>query len=144
VGRGDGQRAPGYTSKEEEREMRRRVEWVISIAWVSMMLSVATAVLVAQAFGADLAMGKSIYGDKCLKCHGEKGRGDGRKAADLEKKPADYTDKAKMAKFTDEDLTKAVKEGKKPMPAFGKKLTDEQIDNVIAYIRTFAGAHAGK
>jgi len=124
--------------------MRMPAERIVSIMGVVTLLSVATAVLVAPAFGADLAIGKSIYGDKCLKCHGEKGRGDGRKAADLEKKPADYTDKAKMAKFTDEDLKKAVKEGKKPMPAFGKKLTDEQIDTVIAYIRTFAGAHAGK
>jgi mono/diheme cytochrome c family protein len=119
-------------------------ERIVSIMCVVTLLSVTSAALSTPAFGADLAKGKSIYGDKCLKCHGEKGRGDGRKAADLEKKPADYTDKAKMAKFTDEDLTKAVKEGKKPMPAFGKKLTDEQIDNVIAYIRTFAGAHAGK
>jgi len=124
--------------------MRMPAERIVSIMCVVTLLSVATAVLVAPAFGADLAKGKSIYGDKCLKCHGEKGKGDGRKAADLEKKPADYTDKAKMAKFTDEDLKKAVKEGKKPMPAFGKKLSDEEIDGVIAYIRTFAGAHAGK
>jgi mono/diheme cytochrome c family protein len=124
--------------------MRMPAERIVSIMGVVTLLSVATAVLVAPAFGADLAKGKSIYGDKCLKCHGEKGKGDGRKAADLEKKPADYTDKAKMAKFTDEDLKKAVKEGKKPMPAFGKKLSDEEIDGVIAYIRTFAGAHAGK
>jgi mono/diheme cytochrome c family protein len=119
-------------------------ERIVSIMCVATLLSLASAASVAPAFGADLAIGKSIYGDKCLKCHGEKGRGDGRKAADLEKKPADYTDKAKMTKFTDEDLKKAVKEGKKPMPAFGKKLSDEQIDDVIAYIRTFAGAHAGK
>ena len=124
--------------------MRMPAERIVSIMCVATLLSVASAALSTPAFGADLAKGKSIYGDKCLKCHGEKGRGDGRKAADLEKKPADYTDKAKMAKFTDEDLKKAVKEGKKPMPAFGKKLTDEQIDTVIAYIRTFAGAHAGK
>ena len=124
--------------------MRMPAERIVSIMCVATLLSVASAALSTPAFGADLAKGKSIYGDKCLKCHGEKGKGDGRKAADLEKKPADYTDKAKMAKFTDEDLKKAVKEGKKPMPAFGKKLSDEQIDDVIAYIRTFAGAHAGK
>ena len=124
--------------------MRMPAERIVSIMCVATLLSLASAASVAPAFGADLAIGKSIYGDKCLKCHGEKGRGDGRKAADLEKKPADYTDKAKMTKFTDEDLKKAVKEGKKPMPAFGKKLSDEQIDDVIAYIRTFAGAHAGK
>ena len=124
--------------------MRLPAERIVSIMRVATLLSVASAALVAPAFGADLAKAKTIYVDKCLKCHGEKGKGDGPKAWDLSKKPADYTDKAKMAKFTDEDLTKAVKEGKKPMPAFGKKLTDEQIDNVIAYIRTFAGAHAGK
>ena len=124
--------------------MRMPAERIVSIMCVATLLSVASAALSTPAFGADLAKGKSIYGDKCLKCHGEKGKGDGRKAADLEKKPADYTDKAKMAKFTDEDLKKAVKEGKKPMPAFGKKLSDEEIDGVIAYIRTFAGAHAGK
>jgi mono/diheme cytochrome c family protein len=124
--------------------MKMLAERIMSVMGVVTLLSVASAASVAPAFGADLAKGKSIYGDKCLKCHGEKGRGDGRKAADLEKKPADYTDKAKMAKFTDEDLKKTVKEGKKPMPAFGKKLSDEEIDGVIAYIRTFAKTTAQK
>lgn len=124
--------------------MRLPVERIVSIMGVATLLSVAGAAWVAPAFGADLAKGKKVYTDKCLKCHGEKGRGDGPKAEDLEKKPADYTDKAKMAKFTDADLKKAVKEGKKPMPAFGKKLTDEQIDDVTAYIRTFAKTTAQK
>ena len=124
--------------------MRLPAERIVSIMCVATLLSVASAALVAPAFGAELAKAKKIYVDKCLKCHGEKGKGDGPKAWDLSKKPADYTDKEKMSKFTDEDLKKAVKEGKKPMPMFGKKLTDEQIDDVIAYIRTFAGAYAGK
>ncbi len=124
--------------------MRMVAERVALIAWVSMMLLVVGALLVAPGFGADLAKGKSIYVDKCLKCHGEKGKGDGPKAEDMEKKPADYTDKEKMSKFTDADLKKTVKEGKKPMPAFGKKLTEEQIDDVIAYVRSFAEATAQK
>ncbi len=37
-----------------------------------------------------------------------------------------------------------MKEGKKPMPAFGAKLSDEDVGGVIAYIRTFAGARAEK
>ena len=45
----------------------------------------------------------------------------------------------KRAEFGDSHLKlkEVVKEGEKPMPAFGKKLTGEQIDDVIAYIRTF-------
>jgi len=54
------------------------------------------------------------------------------------------THKEKMSKFTDADLRKVVKEGKKPMPAFGKKLSDEDINGVVAYIRTFVGARAEK
>lgn len=124
--------------------MRLPAERIVSIMGVATLLSVASAASVAPAFGADLAKGKKIYVDKCLKCHGEKGKGDGPKAEDLEKKPADYTDKAKMAKFTDADLKKAVKEGKKPMPAFGKKLTEEQIDDAIGYVRSFSETPAQK
>jgi len=122
----------------------RPAERIVSIMCVATLLSVASAALIAPAFGADLAKGKKIYTDKCLKCHGEKGRGDGPRAYDLSKKPADYTDKEKMSKFTDADLRKVVKEGKKPMPAFGKKLSDEDINGVVAYIRTFVGARAEK
>lgn len=97
-------------------------------------------ILVAAAPGmaADLASGKKVYEKQCLECHGEKGKGDGPEAKDLEKKPADYTDKAKMAKFTDEELKKVTREGKKPMAAFGKKLSAKEVDDVIAYVRTFA------
>lgn len=95
-------------------------------------------VAASQALAADLTNGKKVYVDMCLECHGEKGKGDGPEAADLEKKPADYTDKAKMAKFTDAELKKLTREGKKPMPAFGKKITAKDIDDVIAHIRTFA------
>ena len=124
--------------------MRLQVERTVSIMCVATLLSVASAASVAPAFGEDLAKGKKIYVDKCLKCHGEKGRGDGPRAYDLSKKPVDYTDKEKMSKFTDADLKKVVHEGKKPMPAFGKKLSDEEIGGVIAYIRTFVGARAEK
>jgi len=124
--------------------MRLPAERIVSIMCVATLLSVASASWGAPAFGEDLAKGKKIYVDKCLKCHGEKGKGDGPKAWDLSKKPADYTDKEKMSKFTDADLRKVVKEGKKPMPAFGKKLSDEDINGVVAYIRTFVGARAEK
>ena len=124
--------------------MRLPAERIVSIMCVATLLSVASEAWVAPAFGVDLAKGKKVYTDKCLKCHGERGRGDGPRAYDLSKKPADYTDKEKMSKFTDADLRKVVKDGKKPMPAFGKKLSDEDIDGVITYIRTFVGARAEK
>ncbi|MFQ5457730.1 MAG: c-type cytochrome [Myxococcota bacterium] len=88
-----------------------------------------------------MAAAKVLYEKKCAKCHGLTGKGDGKKGKTLKKKPRDYTDKEKMAEFTDQELIDQTKEGKKPMPSYGsgkRKLSDEQIADLIAYIRTFA------
>lgn len=87
---------------------------------------------------ADLARGEKIYKMMCLKCHGKEGKGDGPKAKELSKKPRNYTNKAEMEKLTDADLKKAVIEGKEPMPSFRARLKDKDVDDVIAYIKTFA------
>jgi mono/diheme cytochrome c family protein len=87
---------------------------------------------------ADLNNGKKAYADKCARCHGNTGKGDGPKAETLEKKPADYTDKKKMSEFTDAQLKKITLDGKQPMPAYQGKMSDKDLDDVIAYIRTFA------
>jgi len=98
------------------------------------------AALVAQ--GADVEQGKKIYNEpgRCATCHGPSGKGDGALAANLPVKPRDHTDKEYMSKLSDEDLFKVIKGGgnavgKSPlMPPSG--LTDDQIKDVIAYIRT--------
>ena len=87
----------------------------------------------------DLANGKKVYADKCLKCHGATGKGDGPKADTLEKKPADYTDKKKMGQFTDAQLKQVVVDGKQPMPAYKGKVSDRDLEDVLAYVRAFAG-----
>ena len=89
----------------------------------------------------DEAATKALYDEKCAKCHGLTGKGDGKKAKTLKKKPRDYTDKVKMAEFTDQELIDQTKEGKKPMPSYGSgrnQLTDAQIADLITYIRSFA------
>lgn len=89
----------------------------------------------------DLEATKTLYLEKCAKCHGETGKGDGRKAKTLKKKPRDYTDTAKMSELTDEDLVTSITEGKKPMPSYKKgkkKLTNVEIVDLVTFIRTFA------
>lgn len=95
--------------------------------------------VLARAQAADVANGKKVYVDKCLRCHGEKGRGDGPKASALSKKAMDYTDKKRMAEVTDAQLKQVLLAGNPPMPGYKGRLSDKDVDDVIAYIRTFAG-----
>jgi len=95
-------------------------------------------VVASTAKAADLASAKKVFEERCAKCHGETGKGDGPKAKTLKKKPRDYTDKAEMSKITDEQLKKEILDGKKPMPAFRSKIDEKTVDDLIAYVRTFA------
>ena len=95
-------------------------------------------VVASTAKAADMAAVKKTYEDKCAKCHGLTGKGDGPKAKTLKKKPRDYSNKVEMAKFTDEKLIKETLDGKKPMPSYRGKLTDAEVADLITYIRTFA------
>ena len=92
----------------------------------------------------DLENGKAKYKLFCVACHGEMGKGDGVAAAALDPKPADHSDKKVMSALKDEYLFKVIKEGgaavkKSPtMAAWGAALKDDDIHDVVAYIRTLA------
>jgi cytochrome c oxidase cbb3-type subunit 3 len=86
--------------------------------------------------------GKKLYGQFCASCHGQAGKGDGPASAALNPKPRDHTDKGYMSTLSDDDLLKVIKNGgasigKSPlMPPWGASLKDDQIKDVIAYVRT--------
>jgi cytochrome c oxidase cbb3-type subunit 3 len=96
--------------------------------------------VVAQAADAD--QGKKLYGQFCASCHGQSGKGDGPAAAALNPKPRDHTNQEYMSKMSDDEMLKVIKDGgasvgKSPlMPPWGASLKDDQIKDVIAYIRT--------
>jgi mono/diheme cytochrome c family protein len=87
---------------------------------------------------ANLAAAKPIYNEKCANCHGDKGKGDGSEAMMYDPAPADLTDAAKMSKVTDGEIFYQITEGRKPMPSFRKRLTDEQRWQLVLLVRSFA------
>ena len=91
-----------------------------------------------QSSAADVAAGKAIFKKRCAVCHGKTGAADGPMSKILKPPPPSFADAGHMAKRSDEELLKIIKEGKKPMPAYSGKLTEEQIQNVLAYIRSLA------
>jgi mono/diheme cytochrome c family protein len=91
-----------------------------------------------------VARGRETYQLYCASCHGATGDGDGPVSAGLEPKPAKHSDGNYMNELTDAHLHKVIKEGgssvgKSPLMApWGGTLSDAQIDDVVAYIRTLA------
>lgn len=88
-----------------------------------------------SADNATIAKGKAIYLDRCADCHGEKGKGDGPAAADLSPKPGDLS-KPAMKDQGDGVLFWKISEGKKPMPPYKTKLSEEDRWLLINFVRT--------
>jgi len=87
---------------------------------------------------------KQLYMKDCNMCHGPNGKGDGPAGKMLKPPPADFA--AVLKGQADADITKIIKEGGKSvgkstaMPAFGKRLKDDQIQSLVKYIKGFAAA----
>lgn len=119
-----------------------------SLAVGMMPLASATA---SAAKPANLAAGKATFQANCMICHGTTGRGDGLAAAGLNPKPANFTDAARMSASNEARQFKTIRGGgastglSAAMPAFEETLSDDQIRDVLAYVRTtlMTGTSAG-
>ncbi|MFZ1083396.1 MAG: cytochrome c [Terracidiphilus sp.] len=92
-------------------------------------------VLAATIAGAAIAQtpGADTYKAKCAMCHGA----DGLAATPMGKSMKILSFKApEMIKAPDAQLIASTKNGKGKMPAYAGKLTDAQIKDVIAFVRT--------
>jgi cytochrome c6 len=96
--------------------------------------AVITALLTLSAAGAfaqdDAA---ALYKSKCQVCHGPDGKGDTAAGKKLGVKDFHAPEVAKMS---DAELFDITKKGKEKMPSYDKKLTDDQIKDLIKYIRS--------
>ncbi len=86
----------------------------------------------------DLSRGKNVYMDVCMVCHGLDGRGAA--SVKLNPPPADLTSAAVQGKL-DAGLFKSIHDGRKntAMGSWKYALSDEEIHDVIAYVRTLGG-----
>lgn len=101
----------------------------------------------------DWQRGQQLYAHYCAVCHGSEGTGTGRNAPYLEqmgRAPRDHTDVWYMNRLSDVELYRAISEGKlregEPpfMPWWGHTLTEQDIWDLVAFIRSLAERSLGR
>ena len=85
----------------------------------------------------------AVWNISCAACHGKDGKGHTMMGRRFEIK--DLTDAKVQASFTDDQATKAIKDGvtengQTKMKAFGQKLSADQIKDLVAYVRSLKPA----
>ena len=86
-----------------------------------------------------IAVGKALFEQQCLACHGTSGKGDGPKADKLKVSPADLST-PEILKKSDGALSSTIVEGNAPMPSFRSKLSTQEVGALVNYIRTLGKA----
>ncbi len=109
---------------------------------LSIVVALLGALTVAStAAAADLELGKKVYAAKCASCHGADGKGNAKMAGMLK---VNIPDLSGSAGKSSAELLKLLAEGKKPMPAFGKSLSKDEMDSVLSYAKALAKGAGGK
>ncbi|MFW2381879.1 MAG: c-type cytochrome [Acidimicrobiales bacterium] len=80
---------------------------------------------------AELVLGQAVYTSNCASCHRADGAGRRGAALDGDALPTAYPDPA--------DQKAMIAQGRRTMPGFDGRLTDEQLDAVVRYTREVLG-----
>ncbi len=120
-----------------------RSRWLLIIFGPTLLLllgSVAAMLFLPHPVPRTATPAQRLYLSNCATCHGARGDGS-RRATLFFMRPGDLTDARRMAPLSNDYLFTLVKSGgatlgKPGMPGFGYHLTDEQIRDLIRYLRT--------
>jgi mono/diheme cytochrome c family protein len=110
--------------------------------WITFLIVVAP--VIASGAEGDVKRGGQIFAANCARCHGKEGKGDGRDLTKLQSAvtPDDWTDKESNQELTDSFIVAMITRGGKAngksriMPAFGDKLNPQQVQDLLAFIRS--------
>ncbi|MDH5641679.1 MAG: cytochrome c, partial [Nitrospira sp.] len=107
-----------------------------TLAITGLVILAAASLVYAQVHRGNPKAGQSVYQQQCLRCHGAELDGNGPDSRDLIVQPANLRSIISRSK-TDWELLVAISNGVlfSPMHGFRDKLTDEQILDVLSYIR---------
>jgi cytochrome c6 len=112
-------------------------EWRSTMKSTSTKLFSAAAILTASLLAPSVMRaqdGATTYKGKCAACHGPDGKG--QTSTGKAMNAGDFAS-PDVQKMSDADLSAIITNGKDKMPSYGKSLKADQIQSLVAFIRTF-------
>ena len=114
------------------------------VIFVSFLLAASMAMCGAAVAQSDVARGTKLFAANCARCHGRGGKGDGSDLIKLQAavSPDDFTDRETNRELTDKVIVSMITRGgeangkSRIMPAFGTKLSAQQVRELLAFIRS--------
>jgi cbb3-type cytochrome c oxidase subunit III len=80
------------------------------------------------------ASANQLYAKNCASCHGRDGRA--RTIKGRINHARNLTDAEWQNRVDDERIFNSIVNGKGKMPSYGKKLSDQEIDSLVTYVRS--------
>jgi len=111
---------------------------------IALASAIAIAISPAAPRAGDAQAGAQIFKRKCARCHGASAKGDGPDLVRLQSavSPDDWTDKETNQELSDAFIASMITKGgqangkSRIMPSFAGKLNGQQVDDLIAFIRS--------
>jgi len=130
-------RAPSEKSPEVDHVKQGFKPLIMSVVVLGILVSVLMIGVAkarnVRAYSANAFDASSVFNSKCASCHGKDGRA--RSLHAKHEHARDLTNAEWQESVSDERIYNSISNGKGKMPAFKKKLSDSQIDELVNYVR---------
>ena len=106
---------------------------LLAIFAIAFGVALTSRAMTGEASNSSARSAAELYTKYCASCHGKYGR-----AKTLKGKlnhARDLTDRAWQDDASDERLVNSIMNGKRKMPRFSKKLSEQEIDALVTYVR---------
>ena len=116
------------------KQLVQLVALCVAVVLSCCLWSRAARTVVAQTDSTGAQAAAELYEKKCATCHGKDGQAKTFKAKFNHAR--NLTDAAWQTEVSDERIFNSITAGRGKMPAFDKKLTKEQIESLVAHVRS--------
>ena len=106
---------------------------VFVIFAVAVGISLTNLAIAGQANHSSQRSAAALYSKLCVSCHGRDGQAKTSKGKQTSAR--DLTDSAWQDRTSDERLFNSIMNGKRKMPSFSKKLSEQEIESLVSYVR---------